>query len=88
MDESGQKQNSLFCKLCKLIFNSTRQEHEDTNLHKKIDEMIHPECKICDKKFPTPMSYEKHMSTLKHLRTELEPDKKDQKGTVTYVPRG
>ena len=38
--------------------------------------MIHPKCNVCVKSFPTPMSYEKHLCTLKHLRTELEPNQK------------
>ena len=39
--------------------------------------MIHPKCTVCVKSFPTPMSYEKHLCTLKHLRTVLEPNQKD-----------
>ena len=74
-DEHGKKKPSLFCKLCKLIFNSSREEHENSRFHEKIVELIHPKCQICNKSFPTPMSYEKHLSTLKHLKTVLEPNK-------------
>ena len=74
-DEHGKKKPSLFCKLCKLIFNSSREEHENSRFHEKIVELIHPKCQTCNKSFPTPMSYEKHLSTLKHLKTVLEPNK-------------
>lgn len=70
---SGQRRSTLFCKLCKLVFNQSREEHNATDDHKLIHAFLNPECSICSSTFKTPMSYEKHLCSVKHLKKELDP---------------
>lgn len=72
-DKKGEKM-TLFCKLCKLIFSSSRASHDQSPDHKAINEFLNPRCGVCQLQFITPMSYEKHLCSVKHLRTELDPN--------------
>lgn len=80
LDENGQRKVTLFCKMCKLLFNQSRDEHNESEDHKKIIDFLNPVCELCDVKFRTPMSYEKHLCSAKHLQNILEPpsEKKDK----------
>ncbi len=71
---NGQRQSTSFCKLCKLIFTQSRSEHNQSDDHKAICQFLTPKCDVCKLPFPTPMSYEKHLCSIKHLKTELYPE--------------
>ena len=73
-DKVEVRKESLFCKLCKLIFNCSRKDHEESDFHKRIEEIVHPVCKICDKKFPAPMAQAKHLTKITHLKKVMDPD--------------
>ena len=73
-DKVEVRKESLFCKLCKLIFNCSRKDHEESDFHKRIEEIIHPVCRICDKKFPAPLAQAKHLTQIKHLKKVMDPN--------------
>merc|ERR1712083_724463 len=74
-DEEGERKPNLFCKLCKLLFNQSRESHDESKEHKTIFKFLNPSCEVCDfTKFVTPMSYQKHLCSLRHLKTELDPN--------------
>lgn len=73
-DENGHRKATLFCKLCKLIFNQSRQVHDESQDHIAINDFLNPKCDLCKSQFSTPMSFEKHLSSVKHLQNILDPD--------------
>ena len=73
-DKVEVRKESLFCKLCKLIFNCSREDHEASEFHKRIEEIVHPVCKICDKKFPAPLAQAKHLTKITHLKKVMDPE--------------
>ncbi len=67
VDENGRKFDPLFCKTCKLVFTLKRSDHNDSEMHRRITNFLQPTCKLCSEVFFSPMAYEKHLDSQKHL---------------------
>ena len=45
-DEEGERKPNLFCKLCKLLFNQSRDIHDVSLEHKAIFKFLNPSCEV------------------------------------------
>jgi hypothetical protein len=74
LDDDGRKKPALFCKVCKLIFNEGRAEHNISEKHQEISGFLSPKCSICNGlQFFSPMAYHKHIASLEHIKVANAP---------------
>ena len=52
------------------MFHQKRSEHNSSEMHKLINKFLNPTCATCNTKFFSPMAYEKHISSLAHIKVK------------------
>ncbi|XP_065216107.1 zinc finger protein on ecdysone puffs-like [Planococcus citri] len=57
-----------YCRLCKLNYKQTKQEHFTSDHHINLNEFLNPRCSVCHLSFETPILYEHHKCTLNHIK--------------------
>lgn len=57
-----------FCPLCKLNYKQKKAVHQLSEAHKNMKKFLMPTCKTCGITFKSPMSYESHLSSIRHLK--------------------
>ena len=45
-DDDGERRPNMFCKLCKLLFNQSRESHDESKEHKAIFKFLNPSCQV------------------------------------------
>ncbi|KAL7026015.1 hypothetical protein ACKWTF_013744 [Chironomus riparius] len=63
---------SKYCQVCKLNFRQSKEDHRESEDHKKISSFLKPYCKICRMKLISPMKYEIHRCHTDHIRRKLK----------------
>ncbi|KAG5670470.1 hypothetical protein PVAND_000733 [Polypedilum vanderplanki] len=63
---------SRYCQTCKLNFRQSKEEHKESEDHKKIRNFLKPYCKICRLQLMSPMKYEVHRCHTDHIRRKLK----------------
>lgn len=63
---------SNYCQVCKLNYRQSKEEHRESEDHKKIKSFLKPYCKICRMQLISPMKYEVHRCHTDHIRRKLK----------------
>uniref|UniRef100_A0A6P7FBN7 Uncharacterized protein LOC114327716 isoform X1 n=1 Tax=Diabrotica virgifera virgifera TaxID=50390 RepID=A0A6P7FBN7_DIAVI len=59
---------TTYCPLCKLNFKQKKAVHQLSESHVNMKKFLMPTCKVCTLAFKSPMSYEKHLCTVDHIK--------------------
>lgn len=57
-----------YCPLCKLNYKQKKAVHQLSEAHKNMKKFLMPSCKVCNIIFKSPMSYETHCCSIKHIK--------------------
>ncbi|KAK6629110.1 hypothetical protein RUM43_002927 [Polyplax serrata] len=57
-----------FCFICKLSYSQDKSVHQTSDAHKKLKNFLQPYCTVCRISFKSPMSYERHLCSLDHMK--------------------
>lgn len=57
------------CNMCDLKFMGKIVAHRRTSGHQRLKNYLHPNCKVCDKEFPSRLEWIDHRLTPEHLRS-------------------
>lgn len=57
-----------YCPLCKLNYKQKKAVHQLSEAHKNMKKFLMPHCKVCNIIFKSPMSYESHCCSIKHIK--------------------
>lgn len=60
-----------YCPLCKLNYKQKRAVHQLSEAHQNMKKFLIPQCKICNIIFKSPMGYEIHCCSIKHIKVIL-----------------
>lgn len=60
-----------FCPLCKLNYKQKKAVHQLSEAHKNMKKFLMPSCKTCNITFKSPMSYETHLCSIRHIKVGL-----------------
>lgn len=60
-----------YCPLCKLNYKQKKAVHQLSEAHNNMKKFLMPHCKICNITFKSPMSYETHCCSIKHLKVSF-----------------
>ena len=63
------------CTLCTIAYNGNVDEHRSCSVHRKLQDLLRPYCRICKMEFSTAIDRESHRLTLKHLQAKEKADK-------------
>lgn len=59
-----------YCPLCKLNYKQKKAVHQLSEAHKNMKKFLMPLCKVCNITFKSPMSYEGHCCSIKHIKRQ------------------
>lgn len=60
-----------FCPLCKLNYKQRKEVHQQSEAHKNMKKFLMPYCKICHLTCKSPMMYENHCCSIKHIKRKI-----------------
>lgn len=60
-----------YCPLCKLNYKQKKAVHQLSEAHKNMKKFLMPQCKVCNITFKSPMSYEAHCCSIKHIKVSF-----------------
>lgn len=60
-----------FCLLCHLYYRTPKDEHRESESHRRMKQFLLPYCTICRIPFKSPMAYETHRCSVEHLRVNF-----------------
>jgi hypothetical protein len=74
--ESGSRvEQPHICRLCAIAYNGNEDEHRSCSVHRKLEVLLRPFCRICKLKFKSAIERESHRLTAEHLLAEEKADK-------------
>ncbi|XP_066148355.1 zinc finger protein on ecdysone puffs-like isoform X2 [Euwallacea fornicatus] len=68
------------CAMCDLKFMGKIISHRRTEGHQRLKRYLHPNCRICDKEYPSRIEWVEHCLTPEHLRRSSESTEKREDG--------
>lgn len=67
-----EKVKPQFCLLCHLYYRTPKDEHRESESHRKMKQFLLPYCTVCRIPFKSPMAYETHRCSVDHLRVTFQ----------------